>query len=78
LETLPSDLLRTRNSYDLVVPYFLPLSALPAANLPLQQFVHRLYPTGHAVLNDRESRATATDDIRAFYATRSPSAAGVR
>jgi hypothetical protein len=54
--------------FDLVVPYFLPLSALSAARFPAAQFVHRLYPTGHAVLNDVGARAAAVSDLRKFYA----------
>jgi Serine carboxypeptidase len=53
--------------FDLIVPYFLPLSALTAAHLPAARFVHRLYPTGHEVLNDVVARAAAVGDVRAFY-----------
>lgn len=53
--------------FDLIVPYFLPLSALTAARLPAGRFVHRLYHTGHAVLNDVGARAVAVNDVRAFY-----------
>jgi carboxypeptidase C (cathepsin A) len=53
--------------FDLVVPYFLPLRALAAADLPPRQLVHRVYPSEHGFLNDPANRAGATDDIRAFY-----------
>jgi carboxypeptidase C (cathepsin A) len=53
--------------FDFVLPYFLPLSSLTAAGLPLGQFVHHVYPSEHAFLNDEANRARATDDIRVFY-----------
>ena len=53
--------------FDLIVPYFLPLTALTAASLPAARFVHRLYPTGHPVLNDVAARPAAVSDVRAFY-----------
>ncbi len=53
--------------FDLVVPYFLPLSALNGAPLPPAQFTHRSYPTGHGVLNDLEARPVAVKDVRMFY-----------
>jgi len=56
--------------FDLIVPYFLPLTALRAAHLPAARFVHRLYPTGHPVLNDVAARPAAVSDVRAFYRSR--------
>lgn len=56
--------------FDLIVPYFLPLTALRAAHLPVARFVHRLYPTGHPVLNDLAARPVAVSDVRAFYRSR--------
>ena len=56
--------------FDLIVPYFLPLTALRAAHLPAARFVHRLYPTGHPVLNDVAARPVAVSDVRAFYRSR--------
>ena len=56
--------------FDLIVPYFLPLTALQAVHLPAARFVHRLYPTGHAVLNDVAARPAAVSDVRAFYRSR--------
>ena len=53
--------------FDLLVPYFFPLSSLSAADLPPGQFVHHVYPSAHAFLNDETNRACATDDIRVFY-----------
>jgi carboxypeptidase C (cathepsin A)/photosystem II stability/assembly factor-like uncharacterized protein len=53
--------------FDLLIPYFFPLSSLSAANLPPNQFVHHVYPSAHAFLNDETNRARATDDIRMFY-----------
>ncbi len=57
--------------FDLVVPYLLPLSALRSAGLPASRLVHRLYPTGHAVLNEQTARAAAVHDVRMFYKARS-------
>lgn len=54
--------------FDLTVPYFLPLSALSAAGLPAKRFVHRLYASGHQVLNDVGARPRAVNDVRAFFA----------
>jgi hypothetical protein len=56
--------------FDLIVPYFLPLTALRAAHLPAARFVHKLYPTGHSVLNDGAVRPVAVSDVRAFYRSR--------
>lgn len=53
--------------FDLIVPYLLPLSGLSAARLPAAQFTHRLYATGHAVLNDVRKRSEAVKDVREFY-----------
>lgn len=53
--------------FDLILPYFLSLRSLSLAGLPSSQFVHHLYPSEHAFLNDMTNRARATDDIRAFY-----------
>jgi carboxypeptidase C (cathepsin A) len=53
--------------FDFIVPYFLPLSSLRAAELPPNQFVHHIYPSAHAFLNDEKNRARATDDLRVFY-----------
>ena len=53
--------------YDLIVPYSYPLTGLEQAKLPRDRFTHRLYPTGHPVLNDAAARPRATDDVRAFY-----------
>lgn len=54
--------------FDLVVPYLSSLSAL--SGLPEGQFVHNLYRSGHAVLNEPTVRPEATDNIRAFYKRR--------
>lgn len=56
--------------FDLIVPFFLPLTAFEAVHLPAARFVHKLYPTGHAVLNDVGARAAAVSDVRAFYRSR--------
>jgi carboxypeptidase C (cathepsin A) len=53
--------------YDLIVPYSLPLNSLESVGLPPRRFIHRLYPTGHPVLNDAAARPHATDEIRTFY-----------
>lgn len=53
--------------FDLIVPYLQPLSGLSAARLPASQFTHKLYPTGHAVLNDAQVRSEAVKGVRAFY-----------
>ena len=53
--------------FDQIIPYSLPLTSLEAAHLPPGRFVHRLYRTGHQVLNDASERPRATDDLRAFY-----------
>lgn len=53
--------------FDLLIPYFLPLSSLNTAGLSPTQFVHHVYPSAHAFLNDKANRAHATDDLRIFY-----------
>lgn len=53
--------------FDLIIPYLQPLSGLSAAHLPASQFTHRLYRTGHAVLNDVQMRSDAVKDVREFY-----------